>query len=511
MAVALVLAVPLLGLAASHALAHDAYVVNRGSNTVSVFDTRSNQVVGSPIPVGELPEAIAITPDGRRAYVTVGLGSGISVIDTQTNQVVGAPIVDSGLPDGIAITPDGRTAYVTNFFGNSVSVIDTQTNQVAGPAIKVGEEPAEVAITPDGRTAYALNSGSKSVSVIDTQTNQVVGAPITVGKFPIGIAITPDGRSAYIANAGSKSVSVINTQTNQVAGPAIKVGEEPASIAITPDGRFAYVVNNESGDVSVIDTQTNQVVGAPIKVHAGAIGIAIAPDGKDAYVTETGPSGVTPIALQTGTPGASIGVGIDPWGIAVVPDQPPAATFTATRARPGVPISLDASASSDPDGTIAAYSWNFGDGSTATGGPRITHAYPRPGTYGATLTLTDNEGCSTSFIFTGQTASCNGSPSASETRELKVAYPGVRVRCPKSAKPAGCRYRLQVVSKKHKGKAESAMGKGKAKAGKSAIVSLVPKAKFKSKLAGATKVLVRETVEIGGSRRTSYRKLKIVQ
>ncbi|HEY7256997.1 MAG TPA: hypothetical protein VH476_09980 [Solirubrobacterales bacterium] len=103
----------LLILPAASAFANDAYVVNRASNTVSVFDTRSNQVVGSPIPVGELPEAIAITPDGRRAYVTSALGSSISVIDTQANQVVGAPIVDTGLPDGIAITPDGKTAYVT--------------------------------------------------------------------------------------------------------------------------------------------------------------------------------------------------------------------------------------------------------------------------------------------------------------------------------------------------------------------------------------------------------------
>ncbi|HEY7256996.1 MAG TPA: PKD domain-containing protein [Solirubrobacterales bacterium] len=391
-------------------------------------------------------------------------------------------------------------------------MIDTQANQVIGSPITIGSEPAAVAITPDGRFAYALNSGSKSVSVINTQTNQVVGAPITVGKFPIGIAITPDGRTAYVSNAGSKSVSVISTQSNQVVPPAIKVGEEPAGIAITPDGRFAYVVNNESGDVSVIDTQTNQVVGTPIKIHIGGIGIAITPDGSEAYVTETGPSGVTPIDIHSGMPGASIGVGTDPWGIAIVPDQSPVASFTAPRARPGVPLALDASGSSDSDSTVATYAWSFGDGQAATtGGPRFTHTYPKPGTYQATLTLTDSEGCSTSMIFTGRTAYCDGSSSASQTKTVRVSYPGVRVKCPRNARPKGCRYKLQAVSKRRKGRAESAVGKGKAKAGKSAIVSLVPKAKFRSKLAGARKVLVRETVEIRGSRRTSYRKLKIVR
>jgi hypothetical protein len=115
------------------------------------------------------------------------------------------------------------------------------------------------------------------------------------------------------------------------------------------------------------------------------------------------------------------------------------------------------------------------------------------------------------MIFTGRTAYCDGSASASRTQTVRVSYPGVRVKCPRSAKPRGCRYRVQAVSKIRNGRAESAVGTGKAKAGKSVIVVLLPKARFRSKLAGARKVLVRETVEISGSRRTSYRKLKIAQ
>jgi hypothetical protein len=97
------------------------------------------------------------------------------------------------------------------------------------------------------------------------------------------------------------------------------------------------------------------------------------------------------------------------------------------------------------------------------------------------------------------------------TRSVTVAYPGVRVKCPKSAKPRGCKYKLQAVSKKRKGKVESAVGKGRAKAGKSAIVSLVPKAKFRSRLAAAKTLLVKETQVSGGARRTSYRRLKVVR
>ena len=55
------------------------------------------------------------------------------------------------------------------------------------------------------------------------------------------------------------------------------------------------------------------------------------------------------------------------------------------------------------------------------------------------------------------------------------------------------------------------MAKAKVKAGKSVIVSLKPKKKFRSKLAVAKKILVKETVTIDGSRRTRLRKLKVVQ
>jgi hypothetical protein len=93
---------------------------------------------------------------------------------------------------------------------------------------------------------------------------------------------------------------------------------------------------------------------------------------------------------------------------------------------------------------------------------------------------------------------------------VNVAYPTVRVRCPAKARPKGCKFKLQAVTKKRKGKAESPIAKGRAKAGHTTVVPLKPKAKFRSKLAAAGSVLVKETVTIDGSGRTSFRKLKIV-
>jgi MYXO-CTERM domain-containing protein len=59
---------------------------------------------------------------------------------------------------------------------------------------------------------------------------------------------------------------------------------------------------------------------------------------------------------------------------------------------PGTLVTLDAGGSSDPDGSIAAYSWDFGDGTPAGNGAVVTHAYSRSGIFIATLTVTDNRG-----------------------------------------------------------------------------------------------------------------------
>jgi PKD repeat protein len=58
-------------------------------------------------------------------------------------------------------------------------------------------------------------------------------------------------------------------------------------------------------------------------------------------------------------------------------------------------VSFDGGASSDVDGSIVAYDWNFGDGATAAG-MAVNHIYSVPGSYTARLTVTDNQGGSNS-------------------------------------------------------------------------------------------------------------------
>ena len=106
-------------------------------------------------------------------------------------------------------------------------------------------------------------------------------------------------------------------------------------------------------------------------------------------------------------------------------ENPPVADFTYS---PGDPIAgrvmtFNASSSYDPDGTIVAYIWDFGDGSHGTG--MITeHTFTSAGTFNVKLTIVDNEGYDTSIsdmitvaaVYAHDVAIVSVTPSAEEAK-----------------------------------------------------------------------------------------------
>lgn len=287
-----------------------AYVSNSSAGTVSVIDTATNGVVAT-VPVGQVPEFLAITPDGARAYVANLRSNTVSVIATDTNTVVATVPVGAN-PVGVAATPDGTRVYVTNQSSRSVSVIATATNSVQA-SVPLGVTPGLIAITPDGALAY-VTGFTGGVSVISTSTNTVV-ASIPVGVFVVGLAVTPDGSRLYVTDQLLNTVFVIATATNTVVA-AIPVGALPTGVAITPDGSRAYVMNQNDG-VSVIDTATHAVTSAAA-VNA-PVAAAVTPDGAHVYMTHFSSGNVSVIATATNTLAAIVPVGGAPLGVAITP------------------------------------------------------------------------------------------------------------------------------------------------------------------------------------------------
>jgi len=95
----------------------------------------------------------------------------------------------------------------------------------------------------------------------------------------------------------------------------------------------------------------------------------------------------------------------------VANDSPIADAGGSYVATVGLPVIFDGSNSSDVDGSIVAYIWDFGDGSTGTGVAPL-HDYSSTGQFSVTLTVTDDDGASSDALTTVEVASANTAPVA---------------------------------------------------------------------------------------------------
>lgn len=96
------------------------------------------------------------------------------------------------------------------------------------------------------------------------------------------------------------------------------------------------------------------------------------------------------------------------------PNELPIAVIQATPTTGTAPltVSFNGTNSSDPDGQVVSYAWDFGDGGTATGSS-LQHVYSSAGPYTARLTVTDNQGGTNSTTVVITVAAANQPPNAS--------------------------------------------------------------------------------------------------
>ncbi|WP_155358799.1 beta-propeller fold lactonase family protein [Acrocarpospora macrocephala] len=391
-----------------------AYVLNRGNNTVAAYRVSSRgelRLLGAA-PTGDA-FGLAIAPDGSSLFAAnqSGTVSAFTVNDDGTPRPAGDPVPTGfPLPQGLAVSPDGRFLYIAHGEPDSpgprepdvivrFAIGPNAALKLVGRPVQTNPSGAQIVFTPDGRFAYIATTFD---SVVDGfrvgrhgELSPLPGSPYDAALFAEGAVITPDGRHLFVAgsgngpNPGGLSAYTINNDgtLTEVPGSPFPAGMFPVGVDTTPDGRH-LLVSSGNGDPSLLFT------------------FAIATDGR---------------LNQTGPPMSTGGTISMFQSLAVQPNQGPTAVFTLQARPAGHATRFDASAASDPDGHIARFDWDFGDGTTLhDGGPTPAHTYRRPGKFTATVTVTDNENCSTALVFTGTTAHCNGSPRARSSQTITI-------------------------------------------------------------------------------------------
>ena len=342
------------------------------------------------------------------------------------SQTVVSSISPSTGPVGqsVVITGTGFTGATNVLFGgNSASyTVDSDTQITATAPSGTGQVNVQVVglggtSATNGNTLYtyvfrpSISSitpgtgpcvGGTSVTIVGTNFGDVdrvtfdgiQASSVTVVNSTTITCVSP--RHDEVSTATVRAISSANVYST-VNGEFVYTNQAPVAVASASatSGRAPFTVTFSSAgsydaDGGVLDyywnygdntsNYTTSTSISKIFTTAGTFNVKlVVRDQSDVASAETSQSQITITVLEGN------------------PNVPPTAVATATPTIGIGPlnVSFNGSQSSDTDGNIVSYDWNFGDGDTSTlANP--SHIYTSAGTFTATLTVTDNNGATNS-------------------------------------------------------------------------------------------------------------------
>jgi YVTN family beta-propeller protein len=176
----------------------------------------------TPIAVDASPVALGASPDAVWMAGRAQGGGLLARIDTLTNQV-GPPVRLPHPPTGLAVTRDGRTAWVATAADQALRRIDTRTRRV-DKRIELRHTPDQAVFGADA--VWVTSSEDDVVMRVDAASDKVETIP--VGNGPTGIAFGED--RVWVANSQDGTVSRIDTETHEVG--TLHLGFRPAAVAV---------------------------------------------------------------------------------------------------------------------------------------------------------------------------------------------------------------------------------------------------------------------------------------
>jgi hypothetical protein len=354
--------------------------VDQASNcTASVSDTASP---GQTTPSGTVDFSLGET-------CTLAGGSCSVSITPSATGTIGVSASYGG--DSVHETSTGSTSVIVNLRVTTTIVSCPATGTIS-MALKCSVTVVDAAMgtmtTPTGTVTFVqgtctLVGGTCSVSITPLSTPSL-SVLATYGGDPThatssdstSIAVTKRGTSMTVA---CSSLIVVN----QAGSCTVTISDSSPSTFITPTG-IVLLATNSTGTFNGSCSLSGNGASATCEV---------------AYVPKVA-LGHRITAYYTGDTAHDANSGL--VDISVTSNQPPIASFgqSKTSATVGDSILFDGSSSSDPDGTITLYKWDFGDSSPTSTGANVAHSYSKPGSYTVRLTVTDTDGNTATSVMT---------------------------------------------------------------------------------------------------------------
>jgi YVTN family beta-propeller protein len=303
-------------------------VVCKSDFQLALVDPATEKVLVK-LPTGRGPHEVALSPDGRTAYVSnfgrysvypAGdtahdkAGDTITVVDLVDRKV--KTTFDLGThtgPHGMVASHDGKILWVTSETPQSVLELDSATGKILHAWNTNQVRSHMIVVTPDEKKFYVTNTVSGSVSVIDRGTGEV--KIVSTGPGTEGIAISPDGKEVWAASRIDAKIAIISTAGDAIVASFPSGGKGPKRMEFTPDGAQVWVTNASSDQTTVFDARNRELL-ARLTLSKAPSGVSISRDGRNAYVTNANANELTFIDVASRKILGVMPIGTDPDGVA---------------------------------------------------------------------------------------------------------------------------------------------------------------------------------------------------
>jgi len=392
-----------------------------------VFNTGDPFFAGSQLPQPysvlsrtELNDLMSLEPDDSADWPWANLSETKLGVNPETVPVKDANDINKGdTVWRVNTQKSGNEIPVGGFFGSKgeVNYLFEGTigeNTVRGYRIQIDGDTLNTATSIDSQIERSIDGETSNVKnslyVIFDVDNNAVPQEVTVQPFTKGgtttASITPSvSTDTEISVSGSSPIATIPDIDLRA------VDSQGRVTGVNEDGEF---VNEIPGAEASGDTTGREWISVP---NDADVEFEVSSDDVQKFIDETEVSAENVTAryrtkVSTTGPNAEIvnesgnitvtdsttkvvteNKSIDPGQTESAVDETVIAGFSRSprEASPGDAVTFDGSLSTDLDGSIQTYDWDFGDGTTATG-ETVTHTYSNSGTYAVELTVTDDAG-----------------------------------------------------------------------------------------------------------------------
>lgn len=291
------------------------YVPNGKSNTVSVIDPKTYQVI-STFSVNAEPQHVVPAWNLKTLWVANDKGlQSLTSIDPKTSKPgTSVPTPD---PYNLYFTPDGSSAIVVAENQRRLDFADPQTMKTKYSISVPCRGINHLDFSPDGTFLIAACEFSGDLLKIELASRKVVKT-LKVGGMPQDIKLSPDGTVFYVADMMANGVYLISPTLDKIG--FIPTGKGTHVLYPSRNAKKLYISNRDEGSVSVLDFSTRKVF-AKWKIPGGGtpdMG-SVSADGKELWLSGRRNDVVYVFDTSSGKVTHKIKVGKGPHGLTYFP------------------------------------------------------------------------------------------------------------------------------------------------------------------------------------------------